>query len=134
MRRSELMKDGLYDVAVSARQNLPEDRAGNLHGKRLALGPAQPRRLEPRRKRIDADAGLHALKQLVPQVGRFAVTPGLDRSRHWMRKRKPLDISTDVKKLWKAGPLVLSFWLRGLHPRRNVLLCPCRSARDPFGF
>jgi hypothetical protein len=51
-----------------------------------------------------------------------------------MRKSKPLGISTDVKKLWKGGPLAFSFWLRGLRPRRNVLLCPCRSARGPFGF
>jgi hypothetical protein len=51
-----------------------------------------------------------------------------------MRKRNPLGISTDVKNLWKAGLLALSFWLRGLLLRRNVLLCPCRSVRGPFGF
>jgi len=40
------MKDGLDDVAVRARQNLPEYGARDLDIEGLALGAVQPRGLE----------------------------------------------------------------------------------------
>src|ERR1700746_3563784 len=47
VRCAYFMKDGLDDFAVSSRQHLAEDGAGNLDIERVTLGPAQPRRLEP---------------------------------------------------------------------------------------
>jgi len=61
------MENSLDDVAVRARQDLPEDRAGDLDVKGIALGPVQPSRLEPVVKGVDADPGLHVLQKFVPR-------------------------------------------------------------------
>src|SRR5260370_33054032 len=83
------MKDGLDDIAVCARQNLPEDGTGNLDIEGVTLGPVQPRRLEPGGKGVDADPGLHPIQKFVPGIHSFALTPRLSCSRHRKRK-KPL--------------------------------------------
>ncbi len=61
IRRADLMKDGLDDLAVRARQHLPENGAGNLDVEGVAFRPVQPGRLEPGGKGVDADPGLHPL-------------------------------------------------------------------------
>jgi hypothetical protein len=48
-------------------------------------------------------------------------------------KRKSYAISTDVKKLWKADPLVSFFRLRDSCPCRNAFPSPYRSVRGPSG-
>jgi len=89
VRRADFMKDGLDDVAVSARQNLPEDGAGDLHIKGVPLGPVQPRRLEPSRVGVDADPGFHPIEKFVPGIHSFALAPHLSCSRHRKRKKTP---------------------------------------------
>src|SRR5712691_1152850 len=86
--RAELMKHGFDDVAIGARQDLPEHGAGYLDIERVALSTVQARGLEPGRIRIDADAGLDALKKLVPGIRHFASS--LDCSRHRKRKENPV--------------------------------------------
>src|SRR5438128_3553883 len=82
------MKDGLHDIAVSASQNLAENGAGDLDIEGFALGPVQPRRLEPGRKSVDADAGLHPVQELIPGIHSFALTLRLGCRRHLEEKKK----------------------------------------------
>jgi hypothetical protein len=72
--------------------------------------------LKPGGVGVDADPGLHALKKPLP---------GIRRSSHRKRKSIPA-ISTDVNKLWKAGPFIIFivFRLRESCPYGSVLLSP----------
>ena len=125
------MEDGFDDFAVGARQDLAEDGAGNLHKEGFALGAIQARGLKPGRVGVDADPGLHALEKFVPGI-RVALAPSLS-AVVIGEKRKPYAISTDVKKLWKAGPICIFLQSSGFCPRWNALPCPCRSVRGPSG-
>src|SRR5258708_16238332 len=90
VRCADLMKHGLDDVAVRARQNLPEYGAGDLDIEGVALGPVQPRRLEPGRVGVDTYPGLNMIEELVPGIQSFALTPSLSCSRHRKRKETPV--------------------------------------------
>ena len=120
---TKFVKDGLDDLAVGPRQDLPEDRAGDLHKQVFAIGAIQPRGLKPSRIRVDADPGLHVFEKSVP---------GIRRSSHRKRKTHPV-ISTDVDMLWKAGPFIIVFRLRESCPYRSVVLspgAPCAALLD----
>jgi hypothetical protein len=74
---------------------------------------------------VDADPGLHALKKPLP---------GIRRSSHRKRKFIPA-ISTDVNKLWKAGPFIIFivFRLREIMAVPERLAFPWRPVRGPYG-
>src|SRR5580692_10176550 len=114
--RPKFMEYGFDDLAVGSRQDLPKDRAGDLYKQVFTLGAIQPGGLKPGGVCVDADPGLHALKKPIP---------GIRRSSHRKRKSIPA-ISTDVNKLWKAGPFLffIVFRLRESCPYRSVLLSP----------
>src|SRR5260370_35768834 len=84
------MKDSLDDIPIGARQNLPEDSAGDLDKKRVPLGAVQPRRLEPGGKGVDTDPGLDPFEEFVPGIHRFALAPRLSCCRHRKRKETPV--------------------------------------------
>src|SRR5256884_1644640 len=79
---SELMEHRRDDVPVRAGEHLAENGAGNLNVQDFAFGPAQPCWLEPRRKGVDAHAGLDVVEKLVPGISRFTLTPNLGCRRH----------------------------------------------------
>src|SRR5580693_10778657 len=110
----KLVEHRFDDIAVGPRQDLPEDRAGDLHKQVFAVGAIQPGGLEPGGVRVDADPGLHALQKPLPGIRRIS---------HRKRKAHPV-ISTDVNKLWKAGPFISFFRLRESCPYRSVVLSP----------
>src|SRR5580698_8538285 len=112
--RPKFVENGFDNLAIGPRQNLPEDRAGDLHKQVFPFGAIQPSGLKPCGVRVDADPGFHALKKPFP---------GIRRSSHRKRKSHPA-ISTDVNKLWKAGPFSSFFRLRESCPYRSVLLSP----------
>ncbi len=118
----KFVEHGFDDLAIGARQDLPEDRAGNLHEQVFTLRPIQPRGLKPCGVGVDADPGLHVLKKSLP---------GIRRSSHHKRKSHPV-ISTDVNKLWKARPFFSFFFLAsGIVPVPERLAFPWRPAHGP---
>jgi hypothetical protein len=80
-RYAQFVKNGLHDLAVSAREHVAKHGCGNLHVNDIRIGPVQPGWLEPGVKGIDADSGFYALQELVPQVCRFAFFAKLNRRR-----------------------------------------------------
>src|SRR5215831_993436 len=86
--RADLVEYRLNDVPIRPREDLPEDRAGDLYIQGLALGPVQPGRLEPSREGIDAHPGLHMLQELVPGACGFAFATNLGSCRHCLRQKE----------------------------------------------
>src|SRR6266436_5436240 len=129
---TELVKDGLNDLAVGARQDLPEDGAGNLYKERVALGAVQPRGLEPRRVGVRADPGLHPLEEFFPRIRCFALPPNLSSSGH-RRRKKTLCHFHRCEKAVESILVRVFLQTSEFCLRRNVMLSPCRPPRGPSG-
>ena len=129
---AKLVKDGLHDFAVCARQHLPEYGAGNLYKEGFALGAVQPRGLEPGRVGIRADPGLHPLEEFFPGIGCFALPPSLSCSCH-RREKKTLCYFHRCEKAVESILICVFLQASGFCPCRNAVLCPCRSVHGPSG-
>src|SRR5437879_9871668 len=127
------MKHSLDDVSVRARQHLPEDGAGDLNVHGVPFGPVQPRRLEPRRKGVDADPGLHVFEKFVPGIRHFALTPKLRCSRH-RNKKTLLCYFHRCEKTVESRSTNAVLQASGFLPAPERLSYPCRSGSGLSGF
>jgi hypothetical protein len=96
------MEDGLDDLAVSAGEDLTENRAGDLDEESVALVAVETGGLKPSGVGVDANSGFNEVEELVPDIEGFRFSTKLCSSRHRNGKYQNQTISTDVKKLWKA--------------------------------